>query len=177
MRFLGFFIQGECLIWALLFRVCIVSKKKKKQQNGLGFHLCLQGRQILLQWDMFKIPHQLNLIAVFESGQSSFPYPIYFSPRELTDLICCVRYAISYFHQSSSKPPMETVTEFLFSGSKITADGDSSHGIKSYLLLGRKAVTNLSIILKAETVLCPQRSVQSKLWFFQQSCMGVRVGP
>ena len=53
----------------------------------------------------------------------------------------------------------ETVTDFIFLGSKITADGDCSHKIKRHLLLGRKAMTNLDSILKAETLLCQQRSV------------------
>ena len=44
---------------------------------------------------------------------------------------------------------METVTDFILGGSKITADGDCSHGIKRCLLLGRKAVTNLDRILKS----------------------------
>jgi len=61
---------------------------------------------------------------------------------------------------------METVTDFIFLGSKITADGDCSHGIKRCLLLGRKAMTNLDSILKAETLLCQQRSISSRLWFF-----------
>ena len=52
---------------------------------------------------------------------------------------------------------METVTDFLFLGSKITADGDCSHEIKKCLLLGRKVMTNLDSILKAETLLCQQR--------------------
>ena len=43
----------------------------------------------------------------------------------------------------------ETVTDFIFLGSKITADGDCSHEIKRYLLLGRKAMTNLDSILKS----------------------------
>ena len=72
---------------------------------------------------------------------------------------------------------VETVMDFLFSGSKITADYDCSHEIKTCLLLGRKAMTNLDSILKAETPLCRQRSIQSKLWFFQLSWMDVRVGP
>ena len=42
---------------------------------------------------------------------------------------------------------METVTDFIFLGSKITADGDCSHGIKRHLLLGRKAMTNLLLLL------------------------------
>ena len=62
---------------------------------------------------------------------------------------------------------METVTDFIFWGSKITADGDCSCEIKKRLLLGRKAMTNLDSILKTETSLCQQRSVYSKLWFFQ----------
>ena len=53
----------------------------------------------------------------------------------------------------------ETVTDFIFSGSKITADGDCSHGIKRRLLLGRKTMTNIDNILKAETLICQQRSI------------------
>ena len=54
---------------------------------------------------------------------------------------------------------VETVADFIFLGSKITADGDYSHEIKRHLLLGGKAMTNLDDILKAETLLCQQRSV------------------
>ena len=54
---------------------------------------------------------------------------------------------------------VETVADFIFLGSKITADGDYSHEIKRHLLLGRKAMTNLDSILKTETLLCQQRSV------------------
>ena len=49
---------------------------------------------------------------------------------------------------------MKTVTDFIFLGSKITADGDCSHEIKRCLLLGRKAMTNLDSILKSRTSLC-----------------------
>ena len=52
----------------------------------------------------------------------------------------------------------ETVSDFIFLGSKITADGDCSHEIKRRLLLGRKVMTNLDSILKAETLLCQQKS-------------------
>ena len=51
---------------------------------------------------------------------------------------------------------METVTDFIFFGSKITADGDCSHEIKRHLFLGRKAMTNLDSVLKAEILLCQQ---------------------
>ena len=49
---------------------------------------------------------------------------------------------------------METVTDFIFLGSEIAADGECSHEIKRHLLLGRKAMTNLDSVLKAETLLC-----------------------
>ena len=52
---------------------------------------------------------------------------------------------------------VETVSDFIFWGSKITADGDCSHGIKRHLLLGKKVMTNLDS--KAETLLCQQRSI------------------
>ena len=60
---------------------------------------------------------------------------------------------------------VETVADFILGGSKITADGDCSHGIKRSLLLGRKVMINLDSILKsrkkkkAETLLCQQRSI------------------
>ena len=59
---------------------------------------------------------------------------------------------------------METVTQFILGGSKITADGDCSHEIKRHLLLGRKVMTNLDSILKIpETLLWQQGSISSKL--------------
>ena len=55
---------------------------------------------------------------------------------------------------------VETVADFIFLGSKITADGDCSHEIKRHLLLGRKFMTNLDNILKkTETLLCQPRSI------------------
>ena len=54
---------------------------------------------------------------------------------------------------------METVRDFIFLGSKITVDSDCSHEIKRFLFLRRKAMTNLNSILKAETLLCQERSV------------------
>ena len=52
---------------------------------------------------------------------------------------------------------METVTDFIFLGSKITADGDCSHEIKRCLLLGRKAMTNLDNILKSRDIALPTK--------------------
>ena len=54
---------------------------------------------------------------------------------------------------------METVRDFIFLGSKVTEDGDFSHEMKRRLLLGRKVMTNLDSVLKAQTLLCQQRSV------------------
>ena len=53
----------------------------------------------------------------------------------------------------------ETVSDFIFGGSKITADGDCSHEIKRCLLLKRKVMTNLDSILKSRELLCQQRSI------------------
>ena len=54
---------------------------------------------------------------------------------------------------------VETVREFIFWGSKITADGDCSHEIKRRLLLGRKVMTNLDSILKSRDITLQQRSI------------------
>ena len=54
---------------------------------------------------------------------------------------------------------VETVSDFIFWGSKITADGDCSHGIKRHLILGRKAMTNLDSILKSRDITLPTKSV------------------
>ena len=54
---------------------------------------------------------------------------------------------------------VETVSDFIFLGSKINADGDFSHEIKRHLLLGRKVMTNLDSIFESETLLCQQRSI------------------
>jgi len=54
---------------------------------------------------------------------------------------------------------METVRDFIFGGSKIIADGDCSHESKTCLLLGRKAMTNLDIILKSRDITSPIKSV------------------
>ena len=70
---------------------------------------------------------------------------------------------------------VETVSDFILGGSRITADGDCSHEIKRPLLLGRKVMTHLDSIFK--TLLCRLRSIWSRLWFFLRSCIDVRVGP
>ena len=71
---------------------------------------------------------------------------------------------------------VETVTDFLFLGSKITADGDCSHEIKRRLLLGKKVTTNLDSILKSRDITLSTKVHLIKARFFQWSCVEVRVG-
>ena len=61
---------------------------------------------------------------------------------------------------------METVTDFVFGVSKITADGDCSHEIKRHLLLGRKVMTNLDSILKSRDITLPTKVHLVKAMFF-----------
>ena len=62
---------------------------------------------------------------------------------------------------------VETVRDFIFLGSKITADGDCNHEIKRCLLLGRKAMINLDSILKGRDITLSTKVHLQKLWFFQ----------
>ena len=71
---------------------------------------------------------------------------------------------------------MVTGRDFICLDSKINAEGDCSHGIKRCLLLGRKAMTNLDSMLKSRDITLPPKVRLSRLWFFQWSCMDVRVG-
>ena len=71
---------------------------------------------------------------------------------------------------------METVTDFIFLGSKITVDSDCSHEFKRCLLLEGKAMTNLDSILKSRDITLPTKLHLVKAWFFQWSCIDVRVG-
>ena len=68
------------------------------------------------------------------------------------------------------------MADFILGDSKITADGDCSHEIKRRLLLGRKVMSNLDSILKSRDITLPTNVMSSKLWFFQWSCMDVRIG-
>ena len=70
----------------------------------------------------------------------------------------------------------ETVSDFIFLGSKITADGDCSHEIKRHFLLGRRVMTNLDSIFKSRDITLPTKVHLVKAMVFQWSCMDVRVG-
>ena len=73
---------------------------------------------------------------------------------------------------------VETVSDFIFGGFKITADCDCSHEIKRHLLLGRKVMTNLDSIIKSRDITLPAKVhlVMASHGFFQWSCIDVRVG-
>ena len=67
------------------------------------------------------------------------------------------------------KETMETVRDFILGGSKITADGDCSHEIQRYLLLGRKAMRNLDSILKSRDITLPNKGPSSQSYVFSSS--------
>ena len=71
---------------------------------------------------------------------------------------------------------VETVSDFIFLGSKITADGDCSHEIKRFLLLGRKIMINLDSIFKSRDITLTTNVCLVKAMVFQWSCMDVRGG-
>ena len=72
---------------------------------------------------------------------------------------------------------IETMTDFIFLGSKIAADGDCSYEIKRHFLLGRKAMTNLDSILKGRDITSPTKVCLVKAMDFPVVMMDVRVGP
>ena len=72
---------------------------------------------------------------------------------------------------------VEALTDFLFLGSKITVDGDSSHDIRRRLLLGRKAMTNLDNVLKSKDITLPTKVCVVKAMVFPLLMKNVRVGP
>ena len=73
----------------------------------------------------------------------------------------------SHHFMTNKVETMETVTNFIFLGSKITANGDCSHEIERRLLLGRKSMTNLNSILNSRDITLPTKVVLSSLWFFE----------
>ena len=70
-----------------------------------------------------------------------------------------------------------TVSDFIFGGSKITADGDCSHEIKRCLFLGRKVMTNLDSILKSRDITLSTKVHLVKTMVFPVSCMDMKFGP
>ena len=72
---------------------------------------------------------------------------------------------------------VETVADFIFLGSKITAGGDCSHEIKRCLLFGRKAVRNLGSVLRSRNITLPTKVQLVKAMVFPVSCVDVRIEP
>ena len=70
---------------------------------------------------------------------------------------------------------MEIVRDFIFGGSKITADGDCSHEIKRHLLLGRKVMTRLDSMLKSRNIILSTKVYLVKAMVFQWSCVDVEL--
>ena len=72
---------------------------------------------------------------------------------------------------------VDLVTDFLFLGSKITADGDCRHEIRRRLLLGRKAMTNPDNVMKSRDITLLTKAIQPRLWSSQWPCTVVMAGP
>ena len=72
---------------------------------------------------------------------------------------------------------METMTDFIFLGSKITVDGDCSHEIKTHLLLGRKAMTDVDNVLRSRDITLPTEVHLAKAMVFPVAMYGCEVGP
>ena len=72
---------------------------------------------------------------------------------------------------------METMTDFIFLGSKITVDGDCSHEIKTHLLLGRKAMTDVDNVLRSTDITLPTEVHLAKAMVFPVAMYGCEVGP
>ena len=72
---------------------------------------------------------------------------------------------------------VETVSDFIFGGSKFTADDDCSHEVKRCLLLGRKVITNLDSILKSRDITLLTKVCLVKAMVFPVVIYGVRIGP
>ena len=73
----------------------------------------------------------------------------------------------SYHFRANRWGNMETMSDFIFVGSKITVDNDCSHEIKRHLLFARNAMTNLDSVLKSRNISLDKGPSSQKLWFFQ----------
>ena len=141
-------------------------------------HQILQFNQTNVHWvgDAIQASHPLS---------SPSPYTFNLSQHQ------CLFKSVSYLHQVAKvlefqlqhqsfqwtpRETVETMSDFIFGGSKITADGDCNHEIKRRLLLGRKVMTNLDSIFKSRDITLPAKVRLVRLWFFLWSCMDVRVG-
>ena len=81
------------------------------------------------------------------------------SPHSCPFYLVMITFKICYTSWEIDGETVETVSDFILGGSKITADGDCSHEIKRHLLLGRKVMTNLDSILKSRDITLPTRAI------------------
>ena len=82
---------------------------------------------------------------------------------------------LSFLHSPTLRGTVETVSDFILGGFKITADGDCSHEIKRHLLLGRKAMTNLDSILKSRDISLPTKVYLVKAMIFPVVMYGYEI--
>ena len=125
---------------------CFLELKKKNWKYKK--HLKKLQRTLLWWWG------KLNMVFILDNINAKF---------------------LEYFNLWLDAETVEIMSGFMFWDSKITADSDWRHEIKRHLLLGRKVMTNLDSIVKSRDITLPTMVCLIRLWFFQWSCMDVRV--
>ena len=122
---------------------------------------------IFHEWVVFCIIHTHNIFFIYLSTDGYLGYILAITVKEESEKVG-LKLNIQKTKIMASGPitsreidgeTVETVADFIFLGSKITADGDCTHEIKRCLLFGRKAVTNQTACSKVETLFCQQRSI------------------
>ena len=141
------------------------TKTQAGEEQGVSkeFHFLVYTPFLCLQWENHRMScsqYRLkgNILQCFYTQNDNYPLSFWFV---LLFLFSCV---------------LGLLFRYIHLGSKITADGDCSHEIKRCLVLRRKVMTNLDSILKSRDITLPTKVRLSRLWFFQWSCMDVRVG-
>ena len=134
-----------------------IGQKTNKSQPYRCWHGALKAR--ILKW--FAIPFDTTLMAESEEELKSLLMKVK-EESEKVGLSLNIRKtkimaSSPITSQQLDGETMETVTDFIWGGSKITEDGDCSHEIKRHLLLGRKAMTNLDSILKCRDITLPMK--------------------
>ena len=123
---------------------------QKTGVRSLGCEDPLEGRHgNPLQYSCLENPHgQKSLVDCSPRGHKK---------SDVTEQLSAAQYAYPFTSWQIKGEKVEVVTEFLFLGSKTTADGDCSHEMRRQLLLGRKAMTNLDSVLKSRDVTLPAK--------------------
>ena len=108
----------------------------------------------------------MDVPAGCEARATTWPFLFHEPMKFLVLLLLCATRKV-LVNPVPTGEDMKAVTNFIFLGSKITVDSDCSHEIKRYLSFGSKSMTNLDSVLKSRDILCLQRYMLSKQWFFQ----------